>query len=1093
MSTVAHKLDLLDTAIERGITLVEASAGTGKTYCLTGLVLRLLLEEHVCGVGSILVMTFTNAATAELITRIRAALRSAIRVFEGHTKEADSFLVELHKRHGDDGLRILNAALRDLDDLEVCTIHGFCRRVLQQHAFETGTAFDVEYVEESASLLERATRDFWRRVLYPAGDLVAAIGLHRRWTPDCMADTYKKCRNYPGVTIEPEPLSVADAMARLEDSADAVRTSWNRDEVERALRGLKCSGEHAFTEPLLEARLAALEAFAQHGTATAVSAVLETCSEALQKRLTKAGKQQFQPFDFCLACDGLEAAIRSLEHALRCEFARSAADLLDAEKRVTGTAGFDDLLHRLHAALQDPVRADSLRRTTGRQFRAVLVDEFQDTDSVQYDIFRDLFADAFLFFIGDPKQAIYGFRGADVFAYIRAKAAAARLYTLNENWRSESRLVNAVTALFGHTAQPFRHDAIPFIDVTPAGKADERRLHGDARAPLQWIWIGHHGNKPSAAEAACAATVSEIKALVSPDATARIGEERVQPKHITVLVRKNAQATQIQNALHAVGVPAVVSRSGNVFESEEATDFRTLLLAILSPRDARSTRAALATRIWGLDATAMMALADDDRGWATIVEEFEDLRDTWIRHGFVPMMHRLIDAHDVRSRWLSSIGGERRLTNLLHLIEVANNAGAEHHFSPEALTAWVSGAVSRPGEHEGDATELRLESDAEAVQIVTVHKSKGLEYDIVFCPFWDGREAKTDPPLLIQMDDGRACYVCAGPIDADRLRSFREEKLSEEARVAYVALTRAKHRCYVVWGQIGSKPESSALAEILHGGKTPPKSDDTRWRAELGGFCDAHAELTGVYDYAASVAASPIVRPTEPPALLDARAFPAFARVRLEPWRVASFSSFRTRAATATASAPELPDYSDPPKAAAETFAPARGIAGFARGARAGTCLHEILEHCDFTRVADSETAKLVADVLRKHRLDAGRAHKGDPDPVTTVRGMLADLTGAELPGAGFTLASVKREARLNEWQFYLSMESVSQRRLARCFAEHGSGEIASDLSRDARVARRARRARLFDGLRRSRLHPRRALVPDRLEVESSRSRSPQL
>jgi exodeoxyribonuclease V beta subunit len=144
------------------------------------------------------------------------------------------------------------------------------------------------------------------------------------------------------------------------------------------------------------------------------------------------------------------------------------------------------------------------------------------------------------------------------------------------------------------------------------------------------------------------------------------------------------------------------------------------------------------------------------------------------------------------------------------------------------------------------------------------------------------------------------------------------------------------------------------------------------------------------------------------------------------------------------ASAPELPDYSDPPQAVAESFAPARGIASFARGARAGTCLHEILEHCDFTRVADSETAKLVADVLRKHRLDDSRAHKGDPDPVKTVCGMLADLTGTELPGAGFTLASVKREARLNEWQFYLSMASLSQRRLARCFAEHGSGEIAS-------------------------------------------------
>ena len=1040
MSTAPLKLDLEHTPIDRGVTLIEASAGTGKTYCLTGLVLRLLLERHVPGVGSILVMTFTNAATAELIARIRTALRAAVRVFEGDTEDADGFLLSLGKRHGAEGLKILEAALRDLDDLEVCTIHGFCRRVLQQHAFETGTPFDVEYVEDSASLLERVSLDYWRRVLYPAGDLVAAIGVHRGWRPEFLTTAYEKCRNHPGVVIEPEPLRVSDALARLQEAAEVVRQAWNRSELERALGTLKYSASTALTGSLLEQRLAELEAFSVRGVATAVSAVLDTCSDALLERLTKAGKTQFQAFEFCIACDRLSAAVNGLEHALKCAFFRDAVGLLEAEKRATGTAGFDDLLHRLYHALLDPMRADGLRRTTGRQFRAVLVDEFQDTDSIQYGIFQSLFTDACLFFIGDPKQAIYGFRGADVFAYIRAKRDAARLYTLNENWRSESRLVNAVTAVFRHSPQPFRHAEIPFIDVKAAGKADEHPMQGDARAPLQWIWIGRHGNKIAGAKAACRATVDEITALVSTESDARIGDCRVQPKHITVLVRTNKQATQIQDALHAVGIPAVVSRSGNVFETEEASDLRTLLRAVLAPRDARALRAALATRAWGHAASDIAELAENDDEWQTTVEHFEALRDTWVRDGFVPMMQRLIDAEDVRIRLLSSTRGERRLTNLLHLIELANAAAAEHHFSPEALTRWLSGAIASPREHDTDATELRLESDAEAVQIVTVHKSKGLEYDVVFCPFWDGHKPKSDPPLLIQLDDGRSFYVCEGPIDDQRLRSFQEETLSEEARVAYVALTRAKHRCYVVWGQIGDKPESSALAQLLHEGRKPETKD---WRTELGAFCDTHAGLTGVYDCGGAVTAEATVRTTEPPPSLRARDFPSPARLRLEPWKVASFSSFTTRAA-ARASAPELPDYSDPAEATIKAMPPARGIAGFARGAAAGTCLHEILEHCDFTCATDADTAKLVTNVLRKHRLDESRAHAGDPDPAKTVRGMLADLTATELPGAGFSLAQVTREARLNEWQFYLSMGPVSQRRLAQCFARHGSGEIGS-------------------------------------------------
>lgn len=1041
MSETPATFDLLHTPIARGITLVEASAGTGKTYSLTGLVLRLLLEDPDLDVGRILVMTFTNAATAELVERIRRTLGTAAATFRDGGRSGDAFLRELARRHGQNGLRNLERALRDLDDLEVCTIHGFCRRMLDQNAFETGTAFDVEYAADDGTLLTAAGGDFWRRTLYGASDLVTAVVAHRGWTPSSFLEDFRKCRRHPRIDIRPSPLSIDDAAAALEQSAATVRTAWNAAAITEILTGAKYKKGERMTRAERTCVIADADAFCTGATPSALGALLALDPDVLEDRLFAADMRRYAATDLARAVPALTDAIAAFEHALRCAFIREVDGILEDAKRATGLAHYDDLLLRLFRALEDPAREPALRRAVATQYEAVLVDEFQDTDTIQYDIFRRLFAGTRLVLVGDPKQAIYGFRGADVFAYLRAKDDAGRTpYRLDTNHRSEASLVTAVNELFSRKPRPFVIDAISFQKVRAAGSADETPLTGDDRRALEWIWLEPTSNKEVAAKRATSATVAEIVHLLTASHGLRIGDRPVEPRDIAVLVRSNRRAEQVQAALRTAGVPSVVSQAESVFETGEARELHRMLAAVATPRDAGTLRAALATRAFGHDAAAIAALGDDDGAWQGIVDGFEKLRETWIRRGFVAMAEEMLSFAGARSRLLAHAGGARRLTNLLHLVELTEQAVEEHHLTPDGAVAWLARIRANPKLFPEDAAEVRLETDADAVQICTVHKSKGLEYGIVFCPFtW---EAGTDDPrkkpvLAHDLANDRVIYQYPPP-DPEVTEAGEKERLSEEARLLYVSLTRARHRCYVVWGDLGTKSAAhAALAHVLHGGAPPEQ-----WRAQLGDLCAEHSDVMAVRDHDATLPNPRWENLRPAPCELREREFPPGAQPQLVPWRVASFSSLRA-AASAQPTPSEAPDYIDPSiNEPTELVAP-RGIFAFAKGARAGTCLHEIFEKCDFARVGDAATAELVAAALRRHGLDDPSSHAARIDPGSVVLDMLDDVLGSRLPATNLSLSSIARDRMLAEWQFHLPIGSVSQSKLAEVFARYGRGPVS--------------------------------------------------
>ena len=529
------------------------------------------------------------------------------------------------------------------------------------------------------------------------------------------------------------------------------------------------------------------------------------------------------------------------------------------------TQSFDDLLHRLDEALAGPAGAALAERIRGR-FHAVLIDEFQDTDPVQYRIFERLYrgGEGGLFLIGDPKQAIYAFRGADVFTYMQAKRDAAKpVYTLDTNRRSGPRLLAAINSVFalGEDRAPFVFDEIPFTPMRPAPDAADA-LGGAAagRPPLQILFVPRPSgerpiNKGWADDNLPRLVAAEIARFLACGAT--IEGREVDPGDIAVLCRKNKQAARVQEELRGLAIPSVLQGDASVFESPECRELERVLRAMAEPTDAAALRAALVTPLCGLGGADLFALKDDEAGWDGWVRRFQDWSERWRADGFMPAFRRMLDGCDAPPRLLALTDGERRLTNVLHLGELLQTAAAETRRGPLGLVEWLAemrvDAAAR-GEMAGEAAQMRLESDADALKLTTVHKSKGLEYPIVYCPFlWDGKllYGEDDTCLRFHAPDGTLTMDLGSPQRDEHRRLAEREALAESLRLLYVALTRAKHRCSVVWGAF-REAETSALGYLLHQPPSLPagESAETAAKEHVGSLDDEamRAELQALVE-----------------------------------------------------------------------------------------------------------------------------------------------------------------------------------------------------------------------------------------------------
>ncbi|HXG29161.1 MAG TPA: exodeoxyribonuclease V subunit beta [Nevskiales bacterium] len=1045
-----QRLDV-DTVPLRGLHLVEASAGTGKTHAITGLYQRLVLEAGI-PVPNILVVTYTKAATEELRSRIRerlAATRAALAAGGDDPPEEERRL----------RLRRATDALRGFDEAAIYTIHGFCQRVLGDAAFESGAAFEAELVPDERALLQEVVDDFWRREFYTASPLLVGHLLAQGWTPEKLCDLVRPYLGKPYLEVR-----AAAATPRLEPLETEYRAAYGelraiwREQGEEALLRLRA----AVAGKALNAasyKLAKVEAWARQ-----LAALLEPeepllrGGEALEKLSAtalagKTNKGKAPPehplFD---ACGRLHAAHRTLAEgygvvlkALRPKLLAFCNEELARRKRREQRLSYDDLLLDLDRALAGPGGARLAEAVAGR-YRAALIDEFQDTDPVQFGIFQRLYQgrEGPVFLVGDPKQAIYSFRGADIFAYLRARRGADQAHTLDTNWRSTPDLIAAVNSLFERHPLPFLFEEIPFQPAEAAAKTRESlRIAGEEElAPLR-IWplplaeARKALSKNEAAAQAVAATAAAIARLLNLSAQGRatLGGRSLEGGDIAVLVRKHRHGRQMREALLALGVPSVQQAQDDVFDTLEAQELERVLLALAEPGREALVRAALAGSLMGADGARLYALSQNESAWEAVLEDFHRYHRLWRERGFMPMFRAWLAEQGVASRLLAHRDGERRLTNLLHLAELLQKQASAARLGLEGLVKWFADRRASRGGADEEAL-LRLESDEQLVKIVTIHKSKGLQYPIVFCPFlWDavGKEDEDAPFTFHERDEARSAVLELGSERAAACRPLaREEALAEDLRLLYVALTRAQYQCSVVWGKI-SQAQYSGLAWLLHapGGRPadPLQALEERYTAlDANGLGNDLEKLVAAGQGRIVLQEPPATgepyRP-QPPAEPELRALPAWRELTM-PWRIGSFT------ALVAGSGSELPDHDAGPAPAEEEPGRERepSVFTFPRGAKAGTCLHALFERLDFASADAASVAALAERVLTAHGFDADQWGGA-------VTRLVAATLDAPLGEDGLRLRGIGLSRRLTELGFHYPVRGLAAPGLAALLARH--------------------------------------------------------
>lgn len=1042
----------------QGTCLIEAAAGTGKTFTLAAVYLRLVAERGLRP-EEILVVTFTTAATAELRERIRRRLAGAREALAQDPAADPVVHGALERGLAPAQLRgRVDAALVNFDRAAIFTIHGFCQRILQEQAFETGNLFDTELIQDQTGLLLQAADDFWRRKTADLpGELVGFL-LDRLHGPEALAGL-AAVRRTPGTRVlpEPPPPSLPSLGAFRERAAEVCRL-WpaRREAVAALLRSpalnatvygsLKADGSDPVDRPR-ERKIAELTR-SLDGLCRAAPfrpPLPEPLERLTRERIARATRKGQTPpadpfFDawqgFWETAGRLAAEMAVAATGLQADFLKEVGEALASRKAAANVQSFDDLLERVARALEGPGAA-ALSAAVQARFRAALVDEFQDTDTLQYRIFQRLFGggEPLFFMIGDPKQAIYSFRGADVFTYLRAARDAGRRFTLSRNWRSAPGLIQAVNALFQGRPHPFRHPEIVF---TPAVAGPALSAPPPAAPPFRlWILDGRSGgargrgmSKSQAQERIAAAVTAEIARLVGAGGDWRPGQ-------VAVLVRTNHQARLLKAHLAGAGLPAVLFNAGNVFDSPESLEVERILAAVAEPADEGRLRAALATDLLGFGAGDLEGRAGPEDPLPAAAERFAGYHALWRREGLTAMFRRLLAVEGGSARLLGLPDGERRLTNVLHLLELLQEEGRNRDPGMRGLVQWLADRREhRVGELEEH--QLRLESDAEAVTLVTVHKSKGLEYPVVFCPF--GWEAPRVEAGALFFHDPAADFLpvldLRIPASEDHLALAREEALAESLRLLYVAVTRARERCYLVHAWLPAAA-GSPLAFLLD----PEDGVPEAWDAAA-----AYPELA--LRAAGSLAVEAL--PSQPagaarlresaPSALQARRLTNPLR---SDWRVTSYSALTAGEGEGAAEGldrdPRTPGA--PPPATPSDAEPIGPLAEFPAGAGAGLFFHDLLEHLDFGRTTGPALAVEVAAALQTHGFPL---HWTAAVAEGLHQVMEADLLGGT--GPPLRLRDLAPADRVAEMEFYHPLKRLAPGRLADCFRRHLKAGLHGDL-----------------------------------------------
>ncbi len=1029
-----------------GKHLIEASAGTGKTYNITRIYLRLLVERGL-SVEQILVMTFTKDATEELRGRIEAFLRQAIQEWP-QLVATDSYFKQINTRVGQqEAILRLKKALLYLDEAAIYTIHGFCKRVLSQHAFASGVAFNVQMEADCQDLLLEACQD-WYRVLGQQS-VSEFMLLAEFWpVPESFLSHFSKAINYQHSVALVTVAEVIDSFHHLVRRAYQDLTQA-QDQLDSYLIAVKKPAEQLVRQQELQALLAWLQ---QVEAATVQSDDFDVNNLTVMPDAfldgRRYGRSKFKADIIVIFASANEVKsqikklAKSIARAQALDIARRGiyhirGDLM-AKKQQLGLLNFDDLITTLASALsleKDPQGRFS--DTLFNQYPVALVDEFQDTDPQQFAILQAIYyrqMQAALYMIGDPKQAIYGFRGGDVFAYLSARDACDHQWLMETNWRSTALMIQGYNRLFyGNPLSEAPKDvfgyAIPYLPVNAPDNGLDKPclLTGDSdRKPLQFIHFTTVDPKTEQAATQVKQSfrpviadwcAEEIVALLTPASTADVS---LKAKDIAILVRDGTEALLIKQALNSRGLASVfLSNRANLLHSEQTIQLIAVLKGILFLENDRLYTAALASGLLGYYPEKLYQLQQDDLAWQALKFTFSQLRDEWLYKGFIGMalqlMHQQIN--------LPKQDKDRALTNLLHLFEILQSA-SQRHRQPQELLYWFEQQASL--DNPETQAELRLESDADLLRIITQHGSKGLEYPVVFIPF----ATRHKDPLrfgnraisFIEYHDKQGQLQLSLDGSAVAKQAMAAEAYAETIRLLYVAVTRAEQRCYICTTAF-DRYQQSPLGLTL------------QWSAEQ----DMLTSLTGLAQECPNAIAVEHISQAPTDISLYQQEIVAFTPEvakftgRIErDWWLSSFSALSKNLRHGGISTPDRDNQSIDLGADGQLIS-AQLRFTLAKGAHSGNLLHDILEHTDFEQPNWQQSMK---DPLLKYgALPLGYCQQD-------LQTWLKQILESPLVQADCCLADISLAKSLRESEFYFPMASANSKQLADLVTQHRQAQL---------------------------------------------------
>ncbi len=1141
MSTQTKTMEPFDvqTAKLSGTHLIEASAGTGKTWTLSTLVLRLVLERDE-PLSSILVVTFTKAAAAELRGRVRLRLQEGLRALQTVNEPADAtlsaLLVQATTNTGQDKAQLqarLQRALAEFDEAAILTIHAFCQRALSDSAFAGQWPLTQEVQEDAKDLRLRVVADWWRQRIaaQPWNEALVTLLANEGDSPATWESLLTAAENAPlACALWPDPLAAPvteqdpthQALTRaVRDALLDAKAVWgaNRPVIVGLLHKAAFDGQlpkNSYSTKRIEEGALALDRFFNDTNPSATprwdgpAKLYESVFMHGKVRKNQQGPTHpfFTKLSLVMQAQSKLASTASQQRlCLIRDMLQTTHTTLQQVKTSQRIYTYHDMLTQLHHRTQhDDAFASGLRQ----RFSAALIDEFQDTDGLQLAIFQKLYngTDTPVFLVGDPKQAIYSFRGADLHSYLAARADAATTATLLENQRSTPRLIAALNALFTCNEQAFADPDLQYHDVTASERprtvlTDTRIPTGATPAALDIWTLPAEQNEmtltPGAAEQlaiqSCAHDIAQTLTAASLGEVL-LGDQPLRGGDIAVIVETHAQGRRMREALAEFGVPCVELSRASVLQTTEATEVSRVLNGILDSTNPAAVRAALATELLHVDAYTLASTTGEDTSADALAHEahvdaiwaqMAAWRQVWSHRGIAAMLWQVFDNTHLAQRMLAQSDGERRMTNWLHLLELLNEA-AQANAAPSAVVAWFDTQRCDSQADSSDAALLRLESDQHLVQIITVHRSKGLEYPIVYAPLLWKSSRRADIKLGTVYHDSKGQHVIdyrvqkGDSLTSDVKKSVLHEVDCEQVRKIYVALTRAAHRCTLVVsphvqasGKSNSYTSLKSMLNWLVGGQGQtleawqaldkdgaPLERSSQlllaWRTlgKTAGDVGEKSPVIAVHELGASpVLAARLPREAVPSVVVHQAPGPIWPA-----WRLGSFSAWLQHPAESadalrddrsTAESGAAPgdgldaalavDARRPMAAAAlqtpiETFvAEPDDVLHFPKGPSAGDTVHAAFEHADFTLPTTWPTA--VRSALRRH---PQTGNDGQPQPAaheSMLLNMLADVVATDI-APGLRLSAIGATQRLSELEFDMSLTRTNVGSLTQALASVG-------------------------------------------------------